>query len=263
MMIKLIVSDLDGTLLHSHTTIRDEDREALHEARRQGLAVAFASGRMLPEIRDIMERMELNAHAISQNGAYVHTAEGQLIRHHVFDRELILSLAEAAADTPFVTVLAGPDRYIVKHLDEKAARLRQRLLAPLVEIEDLNDQLGKELLCGKISYMGDIAGLRRLREQLLEAYGDAIDAYISDSDCLDVMPRASSKGTGLIALLDDLDVKPEEVLCIGDAFNDISMFAVTPHSFAMASSHAEVQAHASHTVRFVSDAVRWAMGQTV
>lgn len=262
-MIKLIVSDLDGTLLHKHQTIRPEDREALHEAQRQGVTVAFASGRMQPEIEQVMKEMGLKLHTISQNGAYVHTSAGELIRHNAFERNLILSLTEAAAGMPFVTVLAGPDHYIVKEMDERASLLKKRLLAPLVEISDLHDRLGRELVCGKISYMGDAAELRKLGDGLLQTYGDDIDVYISDSDCLDVMPRISSKGAGLTTLLEYLRLKPEETLCIGDAFNDISMFKVTPHSFAMAASHPEVRQHASRTVSYVSDAVAWALGQTV
>lgn len=262
-MIKLIVSDLDGTLLHKHQSIRPEDREALHEAQRQGIKVAFASGRMLPEIKQVMNEMGLQLHTISQNGAYVHTSDGELIRHNAFERELIVPLTEAAAGLPFVTVLAGPDHYIVQEMDERASRLKNRLLAPLVELSDLHERLGRELICGKISYMGDADELRKLGEDLLQTYGDAIDVYISDVDCLDVMPRISSKGTGLAALLDYLQLKPEETMCIGDAFNDISMFKMTPHSFAMASGHPDVRRQASRTVRYVSDAVAWVLGQTV
>lgn len=258
-MIKLIVSDVDGTLLHHHETIHPEDVRALREAQRSGITVAFASGRMLPELQGVMTRLDMKLPAVSQNGAYVHTADGELIHSAAFERELIASLAEAADGLPFTTLLAAPDHYVVKRLDDKAERLRRRLFAPLVELPELHERLGRQLVCGKISYMGEIEPLRELGRRLQAEYGDAIEVYISDSDCLDVMPRISSKGAGLAALLDHMRLKPEEAVSIGDAFNDLPMFAMTPNSFAMASSHADVQSKAAFTVHRVADAVAWAL----
>ncbi|KPV57272.1 HAD family hydrolase [Paenibacillus sp. A3] len=259
-MIKLIVSDLDGTLLLGHRTIRPEDRQALHDAIGRGVDVAFASGRMRPEIAKVMETVGITAHCISQNGAYVHAAGGELIRHHAFERELIVELSQAAAGLPFLTLLAGPDRYMTERWSEHAQRLAPRLMAPFEAVEGLRERLGRDLVCGKISFMGDVGRLREFQQTLLARYGEAVDAYISDIDCLDVMPKGSSKGSGLLALLEKLNIRPEETACFGDAFNDLSMFAVTPHSFAMASSHPDVQARASCTVPYISEAVRWIDG---
>ncbi len=122
-MIRLIVSDLDGTLLHNHKAVRPEDRQALQEAKAQGIAVAFASGRMRPEIVSVMEELGITGHAISQNGAYVHTAEGKLIHQSAFERELIADLAQAASGTPFLTLIAAPDSYVVERWSERAEEL--------------------------------------------------------------------------------------------------------------------------------------------
>lgn len=256
-MIRLIVSDLDGTLLHGHKSIRPEDREALQEAAAQGITVAFASGRMRPEIIRVAQELGVTGHAISQNGAYVHTAGGRMIHQSAFERELIADLAQVASGAPFVTLLAGPESYVVERWSERAERLRGRLMAPIVEMKDLQEKLGVELICGKISYMGEIGELLPFQKRLQAKYGEAIDAYISDVDCMDVMPRHTSKGIGLLALLDHLGIKPEETACFGDSFNDLSMFAATPHSFAMASSHPDVQAKAAHIVQNVAEGLDW------
>lgn len=260
-MIKLIVSDLDGTLIHHHTSIRPEDLEALAAAEQAGIAISFASGRMYPEIDSVMKDINRRVHAISQNGAYVHTSEGTLISHHAFDRELILELAAAAEGTPFLTMLCSPDSYMVERMTDHAKLIGKRLMAPFHEIPDVRDRLGIELMCGKLSFFGEVAELHKLQHRLLEQYHGRIDAYIADIDCLDVMPLGVSKGTGLHALLARLGLQPDEVVCIGDSFNDLAMFAETPHSFAMASSHPEVQAKAAHTARHVEEVVDWVLQQ--
>jgi Cof subfamily protein (haloacid dehalogenase superfamily) len=256
-MIKLIVSDLDGTLIHHHSSIRAEDLGALTAASEAGIDLCFASGRMYPEIDSVMTDMNRRVHAISQNGAYVHTSEGTLISHHAFERELILELASAAEGTPFLTMLCSPDSYIVERMTEHAKQIGTRLMAPFYEISDIKERLGRELMCGKLSFFGEVEELRKLQQRLLEKYDGRIDAYVSDIDCMDVMPRGVSKGTGFHALLKQLGVRPEEAVCIGDSFNDLSMFAETPHSFAMAASHPDVRAKAAHTAQHVEEVVHW------
>ncbi len=66
-------------------------------------------------------------------------------------------------------------------------------MAPLVEMNDLQEKLGRQLVCGKISFMGDVGELLQFQKVLKGKYGEAIDAYISDVDCMDVMPRHTSK----------------------------------------------------------------------
>ncbi|UQZ83151.1 HMP-PP phosphatase [Paenibacillus konkukensis] len=258
-MIKLIVSDLDGTLLQKGHHIHDRDRQAINEALGRGLDVCFASGRMYPEIRHVMNELGLQVHAVSQNGAYVHTSEGERIVANTFDTGLIRELAIAAEGWPLVTVMCAPEHYVLTELNESNAHIQANLLAPLHVMPHAVEALGGELLCGKITYLGDIARLRVLQKQLLDVYGERIDAYIADVDCLDVMPRHVSKGTGLQALLSYLNLSPEEMLCIGDSFNDVAMFAETPHSFAIAASHPDLKARASHEAQGVADAIAWAL----
>lgn len=261
MMIKLIVSDLDGTLMQKDHTVRLEDQEALRRAIDSGIIIAFASGRMYPEIRHVMEHVGLQVHAVSQNGAYVHTADTNLLRHDSFETGLIRELAVAAEDKPFFTVMCSPDTYVVTSHSDENDKVQQNLLAPLIVMPHALEALGGELMCCKITYLGHVEELLTFKQQLLSAHGDKIDAYIADVNCLDVMPRHVSKGAGLQALQAHLGITPEETLCIGDSFNDVSMFRTTPHSFAMSSSHADVLAHARHVVDSVADAIGWALRQ--
>jgi Cof subfamily protein (haloacid dehalogenase superfamily) len=258
-MIKLIVSDLDGTLLQKVHHIRPVDQEALTKAHASGVVISIASGRMLPEVVHVLNELNLKAHAISQNGAYVHNSAYELIQQDVFETGLIKKLAVAAAGTPFYTLLCAPDHYVTMKMDEAFARIQANLLAPLHVMPNAVEALGGELICSKLSYVGAIAGLLQLQKQLIATYGDQIDAYISDVDCLDVMPRHISKGLALKGLQAYLGIQPDETICIGDSFNDISMFLTTPHSFAISTSHPDVQAQAAHVVDSVAEAVAWVL----
>ncbi|SFM20395.1 hypothetical protein SAMN03159341_12049 [Paenibacillus sp. 1_12] len=258
-MIKLIVSDLDGTLLHNSRHIKPEDQTAIHNALASGITVTFASGRMHPEIIHVSNKLGISAHSVSQNGAFVHTKDQELILQDIFETSLIRQLAQAAEGTPIYTLLNGPDYYVTTVMNEGYAAIEANLLAPLRVMPHAIEALGSELLCCKISYLGEMEQLLALQQELLSTLGDKIDAYISDVNCMDVMPRHVSKGAGLQALLSYSGIRADEAICIGDSFNDISMFGAIPNSFAMSTSHPDVQARAAYVVDSVAEAVSWAL----
>jgi Cof subfamily protein (haloacid dehalogenase superfamily) len=260
-MIKLIISDLDGTFVHNHSTIREEDILALRHAAEQGIEVAFASGRMYPEIVSVMERIGGRNHSISQNGAYAHLTDGSMIVRQSFERELLLSIMDSAEETAFLSMLAAPDYYFVERITAHAQRIQGRLFAPFHEVPDARRRIGGDMLCGKFSLFGEVEELRAFKPELEARFGDAIEVYISDIDCMDIMPSGVSKGSALRALRQELSLLPEETACIGDSFNDLSMFAETPHSFAMAGSHSGVRAMAAHTTAGVAEVIDWAIAR--
>jgi len=251
-MIRLLISDLDGTLIHNHSDIRDEDLTALRQAEEAGLAVAFASGRMHPEIAAVMARIGIVAHSISQNGAYAHLADGRLIAQNAFDPELQRSLIAAGESTPLLTMLCATDYYIVERMTPHGEMIGSRLMAPLHTIPNARARLGQDIVSGKMSFFGELEQLNAFRERLKAEHGERIDAYISDIDCMDVMPSGVSKGTGVQALTQALGIRPDETVAIGDSFNDLSMFAETPHSYAMIGSHPDVRSRASRTTESVA-----------
>ncbi|MFS0726923.1 HAD family hydrolase [Paenibacillus sp. 1P07SE] len=262
-MIKLLISDLDGTLLHDHSTIHDTDIEALKRAQDSGIAVAFASGRMYPEIQDVARSIGMEVHAVSQNGAYAHLADGTRIKADYFPRELQLDLIRHGRNTPYQMLLCAPEYYVIEEDTEHARRLEPRLKAPLKVIPDLTERLGHDLLSSKMSFFGEVDDLREYLPLIKEKFGDAIDAYIADIDCLDIMPSGISKGIGAQALLQELGLTVGEVVCIGDSFNDLPLFEITPNSYAIAASHPDVQAHAAYTTPSVAAVVEQILSGTI
>ncbi len=93
------------------------------------------------------------------------------------------------------------------------------------------------------------------RKKIDEKFHGKVSTFISAEQCLDVMPPNISKGSAISVLLKEFQLQPEEVACIGDSYNDIPMFALTPHSFAMAQADDAVKEHAHYVVNTVKDAV--------
>ncbi len=87
-MIKLIVSDLDGTLLGFDKKIKEEDKRAIQLAIENGIDFAVASGRMDIEILEVLKEIEQKAHRVSQNGAYIYTKTDVSLHSAAFEPDI-------------------------------------------------------------------------------------------------------------------------------------------------------------------------------
>lgn len=261
-MIKLIVSDLDGTLLGHDKRVHPREREALRQAASQGIKLCLASGRMHGEMRAFADMAGIGSEAfvISINGAYVFGNGDKLLSESAFDKELASEVLEAAAGLRVGILACTGDVNLSPEQNDIVSFVNQRLMKPMTVAPDLADRLraGELQLC-KFSFFGEMAELRRLEAVVERRFAGRATWYVTDKDCLDVMPFGVTKGAGLVRLLRELDIRPEETVCIGDSFNDVSMFEVTPHSFAMAGSDPLVLKAARHTAFHVADAVSWAL----
>lgn len=256
-MIKLIVSDLDGTLLDHERKVSDRDREAVEAAVRQGFELCIASGRMYSEIQVVMEPFGDCYHGIGQNGATVYRKGGRFVTSSDFEPRLSSGLLQATRGYDFVHfVHCTDDSYYIHKRTEQSLPYESRILTAIAERADLEQALrADEIRSCKLCYFGELDRLNRLKDELLERFEGHIEAYISDKDCLDVMPLNVSKGAGLTRLMNELGLEPHEVACIGDSFNDLSMFAVAGHSYAMAGSHPDIRSKAGSAVPSVADAI--------
>lgn len=263
-MIRLFVSDLDGTLLTDDKKISRADRIALERLQNTGIELCFATGRNKAEIEKVMENLEFKYHQVSQNGAQVYTANGQLLHSSQFHDhsafELYQFIRSFGLDVPVI---------IDAFLDIGKSELKR--IIPIEQksyfqceddnvfkhVSELEKKIGFENLPIKFSYFGDVQMLRFLEAEVHKRFPNKFNSFLVDKDCLDFMPPHVNKGSGLKMLFDHLGLSHEEAVCIGDSENDISMFDVIPHSFAMKTAGSMVQSKASKRVSSVADAVDW------
>ncbi|MBY9079429.1 Cof-type HAD-IIB family hydrolase [Paenibacillus sp. HN-1] len=257
-MIKLIVSDLDGTLLDRNRQISETDRIAVKDAQQSGYEICFASGRMFTELQMVMNTCEGRFHAVSQNGSTVHTKDFVILSSSFFNSELAVQLLKLSRT--FQTehfIYSVDDCFYLEERTERILPLESRIMSSSTERKDLEDALQlNEIIACRFSYFGELEKLRLMQTELARLFQDEIAIYISDKDCLEVMPARVSKAAGLAVLVKHLGLQPNEVACVGDSFNDIPMFSFTPHSFAMITAPDEVKKEARHVVSSVAEAIQ-------
>ena len=112
-------------------------------------------------------------------------------------------------------------------------------------ISNVDDKIGIQVFPIKFSYFGEVETLRFLEEKVHHEFPNQFSSFLVDTNCLDFMPLHVNKGSGIKVLLKHLGIERNEVVCIGDSENDISMFELIPHSFAMKTASSTVQSNAS------------------
>ncbi|WP_110111691.1 HAD family hydrolase [Bacillus sp. CGMCC 1.16541] len=260
-MIKLFVSDLDGTLLNENKAVEQHNIDALKKLREQNIDICLASGRMDNEITKIARDVKDSFHRISQNGAYVITNENHSLHEKVFHHELALKLYSLTNLPDKLTIVCSNNTNFVEEKTEIVEQIEKFMFFPIEVEANMQTEIGLSLSPSKITVLGEDDQLFELQQELAKAFPDEVDTYISAPKCLDIMPKHISKGNAIQVLLDHLQLKPEEVACIGDSFNDIPMFRLTPNSFAMATAPEAVKKEAAYVVDSVSEAAHIVLEQ--
>lgn len=256
-MIKLFITDLDGTLLEEGTTIIPENKKAIEALKAQQITFGIATGRMDRDIVEMMNRLGEPGHRISQNGAFVFHKDNSPLHAKTFSnsiaKQLYQTITEIGANVT-VGISTATEGYLEK-IPEEFKQLEHLLLFPIVEEPKILEKIGETIFPSKISLHGETSELLQVKQQVDASFHTITESFLSDAHCVDFVPLGISKGESVKNLLEHLQLQPEEVAVIGDSFNDVSMFDVTPHSFAMATAHPDVQARASYVVSHVHEAV--------
>jgi len=262
LILKLIVSDLDGTLLNRSREISQENLAALHAAQENGIEIAIASGRNYGNVLDLCRRADLKAHIISNNGSFVHDKEGkQLIaigmdkqhmktalewldNHHYFynistDKEVFYPAnVEEILLSDFQTAASINELITIDMVKEKINRIVSQEGARFME--NFAEILDQNLTFGNIS---SITFNKEKLSKGKEYFKDFQDLAltISGDDIFEMIPPSASKGNALEILSKSLCIPLQEIMAVGDHYNDISMLEKVGYSVAMGNAEEDVK----------------------
>ena len=104
-MIKMFVSDIDGTMMQHGGIIDEQDVAALRSLSEQNVILCFASGRLDNEIADLMKAVNTNFHRISVNGVFVYTDENKQLLSATFDSSILPELLDMTNEDPISVML--------------------------------------------------------------------------------------------------------------------------------------------------------------
>jgi Cof subfamily protein (haloacid dehalogenase superfamily) len=234
--IRLIATDLDGTLLRGDSQVSDRTRAALAHAREAGITVVIATARMPRSTEQLAHQAGIGGAAICSNGAVVWNLDSrQVERTHPLPagamRRAVLSLREALPGVVF-----GVERGLIYACEPGYAALR----GPSWWSDDREDADALTLCedpITKVTVRHPTYPLEDLTTLVADHFGD--DGFVGHSGYgpAEVTARGVSKGAVLAQVCGVLGVRAEEVAAFGDMPNDAPMLAWAGWGYAMANAH--------------------------
>ena len=256
MAISLLALDLDGTLLDSRGHISERNRVAIENAREQGVRVALVTGRRFRDSRPVALELGLDVPLISHNGALTKHA-GSLQTVSVLPlplaaaREALRVGRAADADALLSDDYEGLGVLIYDHIrGENSSAHRYIAWARRIhgeeegrkavkQVASLEDYLDHEPI--HLAFSGGCKEMDQLEEILHSELGSSVKIlgtkYIEqDFTLLDIVNPAASKGAGVAAAAAELGASQEEIMAIGDNYNDLEMLLFAGTGVVMANA---------------------------
>lgn len=238
-MIKLIVSDVDGTLAEDGSpALNPEIFEVILKLREKGLQVVIASGRPWASVQNAFESIKEKIFYVSNNGAYV-GCYGRCLYAYPIDRSMVRQIISRVRICPELEIVyAGVNGDYVETKNEKLCSwLVDSYKFNLTRVEDL---LTLDEPCLKISIYKP-EGIEEATRDIFEEFRDKMKIACAGDMWMDCMAKDVNKGRAVKTIQESLGISPEETMAFGDQLNDIEMLGQAYYSFAVANAREEVR----------------------
>jgi Cof subfamily protein (haloacid dehalogenase superfamily) len=237
--IKLIGIDIDGTLLDSRGQMPADNRDAIHEAVAAGVHVALVTGRSFPFARPVADPLPATTTLIVSNGAIERAMDGTTLARRLLDRSValrVLHVTRPFRDSAALIFDRDAERQVVFETMDWEQPNRKGYWSRNQSLIDRSVPLELALTEDPIQVMfnGGVLQMRSLAEALDEEareYAISLTEYEHrDITLIDVTSPAATKGRALAWRAEQMGITADEVMAIGDNFNDLEMleFAGTP-----------------------------------
>jgi len=246
--IRLVVSDVDGTLVARDKHLTPAVIAAVHKLHARGIAFTAVSSRPPFGMRMLAAPLKLTLPTGAFNGSTIFNPDLSLVERHTIPRDAVDVALEMLTACGAEIWLFTHDRWLVTRGDTPYVTRERHTVdtAPNV-VEDVTPYLGA--ICKIVGVSGDFDLLAGCEPDLKAALGKAAHAARSQNYYLDVTPPGLDKGTFVETIANRLGIALDHVATIGDMSNDLPMFLKSGVSFAMGNASDTVKARATYTTR--------------
>jgi len=252
---KLIALDIDGTLMNNDYELTERTRKALKKAMDLGLKVTIATGRYYPSTRRIARSIPINAPIVTNDGALIKDVfTNETILEKPLPLETAYEILELAASFPSfkiqifmneTKIYVGVNNKIMQFhrllnfcrrhpIKNSINFLRDFIFIPSQNVINIDGaKRAMKQSPAKIVIYGDDGELKEFKNELIKRYKNSIFLTSAIPRCVDVLNGEISKAKGLEVLAKLLGIKREEIIAVGDNFNDMEMLKFAGLGVAM------------------------------
>ncbi|MEG0658254.1 Cof-type HAD-IIB family hydrolase [Anaerorhabdus sp.] len=266
--IKMIVMDMDGTLLNSKREISEETRNALIDAEKKGIRLVLASGRSyrsLLQYGEILRMPEFGGYFIGANGAAI--TETATMKHEVIRQLQKEEIEEIfAAIKPYeIEAMGVLDDTIYDYIPDSLRAIKKQIRIDKNIADDVPWTAGTFSLVedqrkNNYAHIYDIKGpeeidkpvnkiclahteetLKKPYEWLMENLSDKYHFARTSMQWIECAPLGINKGNTILKLAEKLGITSDEIIVFGDGENDLTMFNAVKYPVAMGNAMERVK----------------------
>lgn len=243
---KLLALDVDGTLITSGHLVTPRTLRAIKKVKDLGIKVTIATGRHYPSVVRLARIIGVNAPMVCSDGAIITDLNSSEMTYHLMPREIAVDIMRMTQDYENFTVLVFvkegkiyggrsyqgryfrrlfrlPLKYTFKgYLN----LLRDFAFVPVKNMENTEAVISelKEPAVKVFVYGNDRPeDLKDLIDKIKDRYGERVSITSSVPNCIDILTGGISKAKGLIDLAGTLGISHDEIITVGDNYNDLEM----------------------------------------
>ncbi|WP_103069280.1 HAD family hydrolase [Aquimarina sediminis] len=248
--IKMVATDMDGTLLNTNSKVSHHFFELFEELNDLGVIFVAASGRQYYSIIDKLKPIKDNIYVIAENGALT-MRQDQELQTTTIDRQTYLELIDITKKLEgSQVILCGRKQGYIQDYGQDFINMFNEYYDRYEIVEDLADVTDDQYL--KIAICNQ-KGSEEYLYPALKHLENRLKVKVSGEIWLDLSHSLANKGHALEQLQKSNNVLPEETMVFGDYNNDLEMMTRAKYSFAMENAHPNVKAIANYTTKSNND----------
>lgn len=243
--IKLICIDMDGTLLNSKHEVSDENKKAIKKAHDRGVNIALCTGRMFLSAKYYADLIGINTPIIASNGAFIKNGyNDKAIYENPLPKDIAIEIYKIAKkygltiqfnswNVLFMETPASEEHaYVVMNRDLPEEKRVKFIINEKLD-EAIQNYEGNILKAGVIEKAANKDKLWTAKEEIKDIFRDKLHVVSSGDNNFEITVGSVSKGNAAAYLANMLNIPQEEVMCIGDSENDLSMIKYAGIGVAM------------------------------
>ncbi|CAM2836812.1 sugar-phosphatase [Fructilactobacillus fructivorans] len=267
MDIKLIAIDIDGTLLNEKNQLAPATIEAITEARQRGIKVALCTGRPITGVKPYLNKLGIDGndeYAITYNGALVETVDGKVLSKETVKYDDFLEIEMMSREMGVHFQIETVDSITTTDRDISPFSVEESHLVSMPIKYRTPGEITRDVNIYKLMYVDYPDKITKAKGNLPKSIYERMSVVQSSPVFLEFMNSNSSKGNALKALSEQLGLKPDNVMAIGDQGNDLSMIKFAGLGVSMGNGIEEIKKNAQFVTKPNSeDGVAYAINKYV
>ena len=243
--IKLIVTDIDGTLLNDNGEVGSESKKLVKELMKLNVMVSFATGRLHSAVTEIAKELSLNGYIISLDGALIknYTSDKTIYESYLSTNQVKKAITLSEKNLVNIVLCRASAIYYTEN-NSVIPSLLSKYGASYIKVDSYQEYISGTL---EIVCSSDIKeSIKQMEEKFNFPYtlGCNTSYFRSKKNenifYLEIRKAGSSKGKAVTRILKHLSIKPTQTAVVGDWYNDITMFQTKAVKVAMANAISEL-----------------------